>query len=89
MTIAGNVKHVATIAISIVIFNTPISTLNAIGTIVTILAVIWYSYIDYQEKRKGNDVNVLTILRPRNNVWKKGSFSISINRIASLEGSHE
>jgi uncharacterized membrane protein len=47
ITVAGNVKHVLTILISVMIFQNPISYLNIIGTIVTIFGAIIYSYVDY------------------------------------------
>jgi len=50
VTVAGNVKHITTIVFSIVIFNNPISSMNAMGTFVTVLGAGLYSYIEYTNK---------------------------------------
>jgi len=47
ITVAGNVKHVVTILISVWYFKNPISTLNGIGTIITIFGAALYSYLDF------------------------------------------
>jgi len=47
ITVAGNVKHVVTILISVWYFKNPISNLNAIGTFITIIGAALYSYLDF------------------------------------------
>jgi len=47
ITVAGNVKHVVTILISVWYFKNPISTLNGIGTLITIIGAGLYSYLDF------------------------------------------
>jgi len=47
ITVAGNVKHVVTILISVWYFKNPISTLNAFGTVITIFGAAVYSYLDF------------------------------------------
>lgn len=49
VTIAGNVKHVATICVSIAIFKNPVSGLNALGIVITSLGAALYSLIEYRE----------------------------------------
>lgn len=51
ITIAGNVKHVATIAASVIVFKNPISLLNAIGSFMAFAGAGWYSMLDYKEKK--------------------------------------
>jgi uncharacterized membrane protein len=53
VTVAGNVKHVTTIMFSIIIFNNPISFLNAVGTFVAVIGAAVYSYIEYKSKGSG------------------------------------
>mmetsp|Transcript_3570 Transcript_3570/g.9725 ORF Transcript_3570/g.9725 Transcript_3570/m.9725 type:complete len:330 (+) Transcript_3570:40-1029(+) len=48
MSVCGNVKCVLTILISVVLFQNPISTLNALGTVITIVTAAIYSYVSYQ-----------------------------------------
>lgn len=50
VTVAGNVKHIITIITSVIIFQNPISPLNAIGSIIAILGAMLYSWNDYMEK---------------------------------------
>lgn len=47
VTIVGNVKHVATIILSIVIFRNPVSLLNALGILITVAGAAAYSFVDY------------------------------------------
>jgi len=47
VTICGNVKCVLTILISVIIFQNPISKLNFMGTVLTILGASIYSYLAY------------------------------------------
>jgi len=45
VTIAGNVKNTLTIVISIFIFSTPLTLLNAIGSVIAISGAIIYSFL--------------------------------------------
>ena len=51
VTVAGNVKHIATIIFAIIIFNTPISFMNAFGTLITIIGAATYSWIEYKSPK--------------------------------------
>jgi drug/metabolite transporter (DMT)-like permease len=51
VTVAGNVKHIVTIAFSILIFNTPVSTTNFVGILVTVIGAALYSYLEYKAKQ--------------------------------------
>lgn len=42
MTVAGNVKQAVSIGLAVVIFNTPLTLLNGLGIIVTLLGGAWY-----------------------------------------------
>ena len=52
VTIVGCVKQIATIVISVFLFNKPLSGLNIIGIIVTTFGSTWYSLIGIQKKQK-------------------------------------
>eukprot|EP01095_Lingulamoeba_sp_RSL-Kostka_P010976 TRINITY_DN404_c0_g1_i1.p1 TRINITY_DN404_c0_g1~~TRINITY_DN404_c0_g1_i1.p1 ORF type:complete len:350 (-),score=71.11 TRINITY_DN404_c0_g1_i1:187-1236(-) len=54
VTVAGSVKNVLTILLSIVIFVTPISFINAIGTVVAITGAASYSGVEYKYKKIRN-----------------------------------
>lgn len=49
VTVAGNVKHITTIAFSIVIFNNPISLMNAAGTFITVIGAGYYSWLELKK----------------------------------------
>jgi drug/metabolite transporter (DMT)-like permease len=50
VTVAGNVKHILTIVLSIVVFQNPISFMNGLGTVITLVGAILYSGYDYARK---------------------------------------
>lgn len=52
VTIVGNVKHVVTIFLSIVIFRNNVSLYNAIGITTTVIGAALYSMVEYQDKQK-------------------------------------
>ena len=52
VTVAGNVKHIATIVISIILFSNPVSMMNALGTLLTVIGAGVYSYIEYQKSTR-------------------------------------
>ena len=49
MTVAGNVKQAMSIFLAVYIFSIPITLMNAIGILITLLGGAWYSAISYQE----------------------------------------
>lgn len=52
VTIVGNVKHVVTILLSIIIFRNKVSLLNAVGITTTVIGAGLYSVVEYKEKVK-------------------------------------
>eukprot|EP00121_Abeoforma_whisleri_P005666 Awhi_evm1s5141 len=50
ITIAGNIKQVTTIMLSIIIFNTSVTMLNGLGILVTLAGGAYYSYVTYSER---------------------------------------
>ena len=54
VTVAGNVKHILTIVLSIVIFKNPISSTNFLGSVVAIGGAAWYSKETYSKNTKGS-----------------------------------
>lgn len=42
MTVAGNVKQAVSIGLAVIIFNTPLTLLNGLGIVVTLLGGAWY-----------------------------------------------
>ncbi len=73
VTVAGNVKHMATIVFSILVFSTPITLLNGLGTMVTVAGAAYYSYLERRKKVVGptnhnnitnNNNNILAAISP-------------------------
>lgn len=50
VTVAGNVKNILTIFLSILTFHHPLSPLNLAGTLVTMALAFYYSYLEYSSK---------------------------------------
>lgn len=44
MTVAGNVKQAVSIGLAVIIFSTPLTLLNGIGIVITLLGGTWYRY---------------------------------------------
>ncbi|KAJ7672574.1 triose-phosphate transporter family-domain-containing protein [Mycena polygramma] len=51
MTVAANVKQVLTIVCAVMIFNLTITTLNAVGIVLTLVGGAWYAWIELIEKQ--------------------------------------
>ncbi|KAF7343409.1 TPT domain-containing protein [Mycena venus] len=56
MTVAANVKQVLTIVCAVIIFNLTITTLNAVGIVLTLVGGAWYAWIELIEKKKQGGV---------------------------------
>lgn len=56
VTVGGNLKHVATIIFSVLIFQNPITALNAIGIVLATFGAAAYSYVEYADKQAGRNV---------------------------------
>ncbi|KAF7366721.1 TPT domain-containing protein [Mycena sanguinolenta] len=53
MTVAANVKQVLTIVFAVVIFKITITSLNAVGIVLTLVGGAWYAWIELLEKQRG------------------------------------
>jgi len=54
VTIAGNVKQVLTILLSVIIFQSPLTMINLTGTIIAVVGAMSYSYVQYQAKHNAS-----------------------------------
>ncbi|KAL1934066.1 hypothetical protein VTP01DRAFT_6248 [Rhizomucor pusillus] len=52
MTVAGNVKQVLSIVLAVIIFQLPITWMNALGIILTLAGGAWYTHVEMVEKNK-------------------------------------
>ncbi|KAG1143323.1 hypothetical protein G6F37_010592 [Rhizopus arrhizus] len=52
MTVAGNVKQVLSIILSVIIFNYVINTTNAFGIVLTLFGGAWYGYEELSQKQR-------------------------------------
>jgi hypothetical protein len=59
VSVAGSVKNAATIMISIVLFATPVTVPNAIGTAIAILGAAWYTRIEYRQSKQREEAKRL------------------------------
>ncbi|CEP12550.1 hypothetical protein [Parasitella parasitica] len=59
MTVAGNVKQVLSIVLSVVLFDYLITTTNAFGIILTLLGGGWYGHVELNLKRNTAQQSVL------------------------------
>ncbi|KAJ3020746.1 UAA transporter [Thoreauomyces humboldtii] len=62
MCVAGNVKQVLSIVLSVVIFRLAITTTNAAGIMITLLGGIWYTVVEYREKTAAPAVAVTSAM---------------------------
>ncbi|CAO3693828.1 unnamed protein product [Rhizopus stolonifer] len=51
MTVAGNVKQVLSIVLSVVIFDLSITAMNGLGILFTLMGGAWYSKVQLNEKK--------------------------------------
>lgn len=54
VTVAGSIKNVLTILISIFIFTTPVSFTNSMGTLIAIFGATLYSLVDFKNPAQNN-----------------------------------
>lgn len=52
MTVAGNVKQVMTIILSILFFNLVVNFTNSVGIILTLLGGAWYAKVEFDRKQE-------------------------------------
>ena len=52
LSVAGNMKHITTILLSFIIFETSISSMAMIGTLIAIIGAALYAFTEYKEKMK-------------------------------------
>lgn len=51
VTVCGNVKQALTILLGIVLFSVPISLMNAIGMVITMVGAAWFSKVELDSKK--------------------------------------
>lgn len=55
MTVAGNVKQALSIGLAVWIFKTPLSWVNTIGIVMTLVGGAWYSWLQIHSPKRKHD----------------------------------
>jgi hypothetical protein len=50
--IAANVKQVLTILLAVAVFDLTVTLTNGLGIALTILGGVWYTMVEYREKKQ-------------------------------------
>jgi solute carrier family 35 (GDP-fucose transporter), member C1 len=72
VTVGGNLKHMATIIISVIIFQNPISLLNGIGIALAAIGAAVYSYVEYTDK-------INSRINPTHDIHKGSLLAVNID----------
>ncbi|KAI7888194.1 triose-phosphate transporter family-domain-containing protein [Mucor mucedo] len=71
MTVAGNVKQVLSIILSVIIFDYAINSTNAFGIILTLFGGGWYGFVELSLKKNAAQLLPTTITSPTNSMDDK------------------
>lgn len=84
MTVAGNVKQVLSIILSVVIFDYAINSTNAFGIILTLFGGAWYGYVELSLKRNATQL-LPTTTNTATSLDHKSSFKMEDNQFNMSE----
>lgn len=83
MTVAGNVKQVLSIILSVVIFDYTINSTNAFGILLTLFGGGWYGFVELSLKRKA--AQLLPTTNPLDDKYDHSSSSLTDKQLLMSE----